>query len=228
MKLGAKDILPIFANTADGVFIVDGEHKIIFWNRAAQKILGFSRKEVVGRYCFDVIAGTDESGNPVCSRGCRVMNLIQRRDTVEHYDMLTHSKAGDPVWINVTIIAIPARKKELNLVAHIFRDITKRKEREELIRGFISTIKLTNQAEKNALSTNNKANPLEHQPKPRLTCRERQVLSLLAEGASTNAIAKELYISWATARKHIQNILTKLGLHTKLEAVTYAIKNHLI
>jgi PAS domain S-box-containing protein len=230
MKPGDKGILDIFANTADGVFAVDSEHRIIFWNRAAQKILGFRRKEVVGRHCYDVIAGRDKSGSPVCSRSCHVMNLIQRgemvENMVENYDMLTYPKAEDPVWINVSIVVIPARRKELNAVVHIFRDITKRKRSEELIQELTSTIKLTNQAEKNALSI--KVNPLEHQPKSRLTHRERQVLRLLAEGASTNAIAKELYINWATARKHIQNMLTKLGLHTKLEAVTYAIKNKLI
>lgn len=225
MRPEAKDILDIFANADDGVFVVDGEHKIIFWNRAAQKILGFSRKEVVGKYCFDVIAGRDKSGNPVCSRSCHVMNLIQRGKTVKNYDMLTHSKARVPVWVNVSIVAIPSGQKELNMVAHMFRDITKKKMSEELVQEFVFNIKpLTSQAKKGAPFVN----PLEHQPKSSLTRRERQVLRLLAEGASTNAIAKKLYISWATARKHIQNILTKFGFHTKLEAVTYAIKNNLI
>jgi DNA-binding NarL/FixJ family response regulator len=173
----------------------------------------------------DVIAGRDKT-NPICSKNCQVMNLIQRGEMVENYDMLTHSKAGDPVWINVSIVAIPSRRKEFNTVVHIFRDITRRKRSEELIQEFISAIKIDNQAEQNSPSA--KVNPLEHKSKPSLTRRERQVLRLLAEGSSTSAISKELYISWATVRKHIQNILTKLGLHTKLEAVTYAIKNNLI
>ncbi len=225
MKPEVKDILDIFVNIADGVFVVDSGNKIIFWNSAAQKILGFSRKEVVGRNCYDVIAGRDKT-NPICSRSCRVMNLAQRGEMVENYDMLTHSKAGDPVWVNVSIVAIPSRRKEFNTVAHIFRDITRRKRSEELIQELISTIKIDNQAEQNAPSA--KVNPLDHKSKRSLTRREGQVLMLLAEGGSTSAIAKELYISWATVRKHIQNILTKFGLHTKLEAVTYAIKNNLI
>lgn len=224
MKPEAEDILDIFINIADGVFVVDSENKIIFWNRAAQKILGFSRKEVVGRNCHDVIAGRDRTG-PICSKNCQVMNLVQRGEAVENYDMLTHSKAGDPVWINVSIVAIPARRKELNTAVHFFRDITNRKRNEELIQEFISTIKIVNQTQQHTSSA--KLSPLEHNSKPSLTHRERQVLGLLAEGASTDAIAKELYISWATVRKHIQNILTKLELHTKLEAVTYAIKNNL-
>lgn len=225
MKPEAKDILDIFVNIADGVFVVDSENKIIFWNSAAQKILGFSRREVVGRNCHDVIAGRDKS-TPICSKNCQVMNLIERGEMVENYDMLTHSKAGDPVWINVSIVAIPATQREFNTVVHIFRNITRRKRSEELIQEFISTIKIDNQAQQHVSSA--ELSPLEHNSKADLTHRECQVLRLLAEGVSTSAIAKELYISWATVRKHIQNILTKLGLHTKLEAVTYAIKNNLI
>lgn len=52
----------------------------------------------------------------------------------------------------------------------------------------------------------------------RLTRRERDVLSLLAGGARTESIAKTLVISPQTARTHIQNILGKLGVHSRLEA----------
>lgn len=51
-----------------------------------------------------------------------------------------------------------------------------------------------------------------------LTRRERQVLCLLAQGADTKGIARELVISPETARTHAQNILGKLGVHSRLEA----------
>lgn len=62
----------------------------------------------------------------------------------------------------------------------------------------------------------------------RLTAREREVLGLLTEGADKNAIARALVISPQTARTHIQNILTKLGLHSRLEAVAYVMRNRLL
>lgn len=57
-----------------------------------------------------------------------------------------------------------------------------------------------------------------------LTARERDVLSLLATGTTTPDIASALHISFATARNHIQNILTKLDAHSKLEAVAIAVR----
>jgi DNA-binding NarL/FixJ family response regulator len=55
-----------------------------------------------------------------------------------------------------------------------------------------------------------------------LTAREPQVLELMAQGLDTRAIADQLVVSYATVRGYIQNILNKLGAHSKLEAVARA------
>jgi two-component system, NarL family, nitrate/nitrite response regulator NarL len=62
----------------------------------------------------------------------------------------------------------------------------------------------------------------------RLTAREREVLSLLAEGGDNDSIAQVLVISPQTARTHIQNVLVKLGVHSRLEAAALAIQNGLV
>lgn len=58
----------------------------------------------------------------------------------------------------------------------------------------------------------------------RLTRRELEILQLLARGLNNEVISKQLYISPTTTRNHIQNILGKLGVHSKLEAVAYAVR----
>lgn len=59
----------------------------------------------------------------------------------------------------------------------------------------------------------------------RLTPRELQILQLLAESKTPDEIATELAVSRNTLRTHIQNILTKLGVHSKLEALVFAIRH---
>jgi DNA-binding NarL/FixJ family response regulator len=56
-------------------------------------------------------------------------------------------------------------------------------------------------------------------PAPDLTARETQMLELLAVGASTTDIAEHLFLSVNTVRNHVQNMLTKLGAQSRLEAV---------
>ena len=59
----------------------------------------------------------------------------------------------------------------------------------------------------------------------RLTRREKEVLLLLADGADNNLISQALVISPQTARTHIQNVLGKLGVHSRLEAAAFVLQN---
>lgn len=61
-----------------------------------------------------------------------------------------------------------------------------------------------------------------------LTRREREVLQRLVRGEGTQDIADELGVAFATARTHIQNVLDKLGVHSRLEAVALAVRSHLV
>ena len=58
-----------------------------------------------------------------------------------------------------------------------------------------------------------------------LTEREREILGLLAEGMRNDDIAQKLYISPQTVQTHVRNLLAKLGVHSKLEAVALAVKH---
>jgi DNA-binding NarL/FixJ family response regulator len=61
-----------------------------------------------------------------------------------------------------------------------------------------------------------------------LSPREIEVLGLLATGAANKAIATQLHLSVNTIRNHVQQILTKLGVHSKLEAVATAVREGII
>ena len=58
-----------------------------------------------------------------------------------------------------------------------------------------------------------------------LTPREREVLTLLAEGLDNQAIAERLFISPDTARAHVVKVLAKLGVESRLQAAIFAIRH---
>lgn len=58
-----------------------------------------------------------------------------------------------------------------------------------------------------------------------LTEREREILQLLGEGLRNEDVAARLFISPQTVQTHVRNILTKLGVHSKLEAVVFALRH---
>jgi len=59
----------------------------------------------------------------------------------------------------------------------------------------------------------------------KLTRREREILALLTGGADNDGIAQALVISPGTARTHVQNVLSKLGVHSRLEAAAFVLRN---
>ncbi len=65
-------------------------------------------------------------------------------------------------------------------------------------------------------------------PAPKLTERELEVLKLIATGANNSKIAKTLFISENTVKNHVRNILEKLQLHSRMEAVMYAVREKIL
>ncbi len=61
-----------------------------------------------------------------------------------------------------------------------------------------------------------------------LTDRERECLALLVEGLDTTAMARKLSVSRTTVRTHVQSVLTKLGVHSRLEAASFAVRYRLL
>jgi DNA-binding NarL/FixJ family response regulator len=68
----------------------------------------------------------------------------------------------------------------------------------------------------------------EQLPAPVLTARELEVLKLVARGMSNRDVADQLYISENTVKNHVRNILEKLHLHSRMEAVMYAVRKRLL
>jgi two-component system, NarL family, nitrate/nitrite response regulator NarL len=61
-----------------------------------------------------------------------------------------------------------------------------------------------------------------------LTAREREVLEQMVQGLDTRSIALALGVSYSTARSHVQGVLVKLGVHSRLEAVAIAVRESLV
>src|SRR3990172_502547 len=76
-KAAERGLEQILARSGDGVFAVGTEGRVVLWNRAAERILGWSARDVMGRPCCDVFVGVDDHGNRLCYKGCHVMSLVK-------------------------------------------------------------------------------------------------------------------------------------------------------
>lgn len=211
--------------TADPVFCVDRDLRIAFWNEPLKKMLGYSADEVLGKQCFDLIGCRDGSGNPLCHDNCMEwLEKLPRMRLNPTREFLARAKGGRELWVNVSTILMPSRSKAMNILVHIFRDISFQKGLERFIESLQSEVAKLSLEPGNDLQKSGDDSP----PHATITGREKEILRILASGASTKKIATKLFISPGTVRNHISKILSKLGVHTRLAAVIAAQRRGLI
>ncbi len=212
------------AEAADGAFVIDEDQQILYWNRAAQELLGYASDEAVGRSCYELLEGRDSQGQAVCCLRCSVVHMAISGSPVTNYDTCARTKGGEMRWINISILTFPASDDGSPLVVHLFRDATHKKQSEQFADQLLDAARRLR--ETSHLPAATPAPAAAHAQD--LTVREREVLSLLAQGFGTRDIAQSLSISPSTARNHVQNILHKLHVHSRLEAVAYAFEHGLV
>jgi PAS domain S-box-containing protein len=210
-EMGADQVLTqALARAADGAFAIGPAGSVVLWNRAAERILGWSAREVLGRPCCEVLVGSDVNGNRLCYQGCHVMSLVEQGEAVQHFEMQTRAKTGKSVWLDISLLEAPAANGGRSMTVHLFRDVTATKALLDLVGKRVGPLATSNSDEA-----------------PLLTKRELEILQLMASGANTKVLAERLHVSRATIRNHAQNIFAKLGVHSRLEAVAYATQRHL-
>jgi PAS domain S-box-containing protein len=216
-----EEALPLLAaltHSPDPVFVTDRHNQIVFWNHSAEHLLGYSSDEVVGLPCAGVLQGGDVYGNRYCSEHCPVTQMAVRSETVRHFDLRFRSRDQRTVTVDVSILNLAVRAPDHFLLVHVLRPSEKSEAPER-------------PAEEIGASPRSPLTAVRESPDARarkLTSREVEVLGMLAAGQTTPEIASRLHISVLTARNHIQNILEKIEVHSKAEAVAFAFQKRIL
>ena len=220
--MNRTELFALFDNAADGVHIVAEDQQIIYWNSAAKRLLGYEPVEALGHSCFDLVAGGDYQGHSFCRRFCPTIRAVAQGKGLPPYDVKSQTKAGRDIWLNISVIPMQDPEADGNLAVHLFRDVSKRRQAEMLAQQTIATV--------SEFRGSDGADIIDSQPAPTppLTRRELEVLRLLACGARDAEISEALGIKHTTVRNHVEHILGKLGVHSRLQAVVFAAQHRLV
>jgi DNA-binding CsgD family transcriptional regulator len=215
----ASDALDRIARSDQAVFAIDSADRIILWNKRCEALLQRPARSVLGKHCYDSLGGRDSHGNIYCFRNCPVAHQARDKpkDPVQRFPLSIEVGKQGQKWFEVSLFAIPSYHPALSTIVHVLREEKQKPSRlERHLAGEAEVL------EPLWPMTTSEGQPVE------LTAREKEILHCLSEGLSTTAIAKRLFIAPVTVRNHIQNILHKLDVHTKLAAVVFAYQHHLI
>ena len=192
----------LVAADAPAAFATDSRDRVVFWNRGMGELVGRQAEDAVGQSFYDALAGRD----------------VFRQNGYASFPVLAGEGDGggrQARALNVTILKIAGLRPDLFTRIHILEPIA---EGDHLVRV------LTGLTKGNG-GTTGSLRAAAGQPGPPLTPRETEILRLMASGLQNKEIALRLGLSPATVRNHVHSLIGKLGVHSKLEAVSLAFRN---
>jgi DNA-binding CsgD family transcriptional regulator len=200
--------------SADGLFVTDDQQRIVAWSPSAAAALGYSADEVLGRRCYEVIAGIDVCSHPVCRPDCAALTNARRGRVTAAYDIAAESRDRGRVWLTNSIVLTRDETDRRPLLLHLFRPHKNAPTQPHPAPAKVPARGGSRPAPRGAL-----------QP---LSRRELETLRMLAAGHTTAEIADALTISRYTARNHVNNLLRKLGARNRVEGLLIAAGHNLV
>ena len=220
------DRIAAFLSEAEfGVYAMSLDQRIVFWNQGAERILGHPAHKVLGRHCYEVVAGL-ASGRltPACVNGCPSLLSLQAGAIPNAVRMQMLCSSGERKTVNLTPMVVSGVVDDAPLMVHLFDDRVGTQSPDQILAAVKSELGRGGAR----VVSDDPAPALPSLGAAPLTSRELEVLTLVALGRTTSSIAEALGISEHTVRNHVRNFRRKLNAATKLEAVLTALRRGIL
>jgi diguanylate cyclase (GGDEF)-like protein/PAS domain S-box-containing protein len=120
-------------NMQDGVYFVNRDRKITYWNEGAERLSGYAAGEVLGKRCFDDLLGhVDGCGKPMCNKGCTLSDVMLDGQPREAEILLRH-KEGHRVPVSVRVLPMRNREGKIVGAVEVFSDSTAKQKIEKRV-----------------------------------------------------------------------------------------------
>lgn len=121
----------VLEHLSDGVYVVDTQRRIVYWNRGAERITGYSREDVLGRSCSDnVLMHVDESGKQLCISGCPLHATLTDAED-RSAEVYVRHKEGHRIPVSIRVAAMLDDEGNVIAAVETFADRTPAAELDE-------------------------------------------------------------------------------------------------
>lgn len=122
--MSIKAVLSLFAGASDGAFAIDKEQRIIYWNEAAEQILGYRADDTLGQLCWELLQGCTLAGVVICKARGTIYSSVHDNQPVRHFDICMKHAEGQLVLLNVsTIPLLSSGDKDASGLVHLIRPL---------------------------------------------------------------------------------------------------------
>ncbi len=214
-------LLDTVHRSLDAMLAIDGRQRVAIWNQACENLTGISAVQAIGNPCHEILRGHEPSGRAFCGANCPLSQLARGGPPPSTFSMRISAKGGGRIQVNVDTMLMPSPDQQEWMVVHVMR------------RGHCkSSAGYFDRADAvNDIGNEERQKEMDEHASRGLCLlseRERQILRLLTHGQSTDAISGHLHISMTTVRNHIQRLMAKMNVHSRIEAVTCAQRHNLV
>ena len=217
-------------DTGDAAFALSLDCQFLAWSARAQQLFGYPPGEVLGRYCYDVLAGRDEAGQCICCVNCPVVTAARFGCSAPPRLARMNASGNRSLWVRVSPVVLRAPPGRTPAVLMLAMDAGRYKRTEQIMQSIVACLMAGDQD-----GAPPPAPDLPDMPAilrrclPDLTPREAEVLWQAFAGNDYRRMARSLNIQPTTVRNHLQHILVKVGVHSQRQAVlkaTLALLSH--
>ena len=122
MRLNESFMWAFLENHCEGIYVTDTNRRIVFWNREAERITGYTAGAVMGSCCADnILIHVDGQGQALCSLGCPLMHAMSEGEP-RRAEVYLHHKQGHRVPVTVCVTPIRDEHGQVIGAAEVFRD----------------------------------------------------------------------------------------------------------
>ncbi len=115
----------VFACMGDAVYYTDPERRIMGWNRVAEELTGYTRQEVLGLYCREILNHTDREGKQLCEAGCPLISCSMHNQIAFFDEVWMRKKDGTRIPVEVSCATVVDACEDIMGMVEVFRDRTK-------------------------------------------------------------------------------------------------------
>jgi PAS domain S-box-containing protein len=213
------ELFSLLEGTSDAAFAVTNQGEICSWNKAAEKLFGYSAADALNKTCHSILQGHGPLGNEIWGENCSIRYCAEKRLEIPNFDLQMKLRSGRRMWVSVSTLVFENPRNHRRLIVHLAHDITEGKKNEELLHKMMDVSRQLSCIEEVALRP---------EPIAPLSEQEREILRLFSTGKNSAEIARRLEITLQTLRNHLHHINQKLHTHNRLEAVTHAMQRKLL
>lgn len=128
------DLDDLFLNLNAALYIVDRTRTVIYWNKEAERVTGYSSAEVVGSHCFDnILVHVDQYGNQLCMGMCPLAHSI-RDGNSRNAEIFLHHRRGHRIPVTVQVSPLRDKSGQIAGAVELFMEVSDKEELKKRVR----------------------------------------------------------------------------------------------